>query len=421
LYYYYRLPGFKARVFKDKILRFLQPAPSVTLILALSYAIYTALTLTLADMAYRENTIDSLRAAARLNPRSGAIPLALGIQIDLAGGDPEPAFRAAAELSPYLAEPRMRLGLLAEMRGDLQSAERHLLHAADLELLRQPRAVLMAFYARRGDAGNFWRWARLTLERGYGDLTPFFNLCWQMAADPAEVYDKAIPRNRLMLRSYVAYLLSRGAIAPLQRPARDLLAVAMPQDADLLLPYCDRLIDSSPAEAVAVWNAACLRRVIQSDPIDPERSPSLVNGAFRNAPVQHGFDWKIQENGAIATALLPDGGIEFSFTGRQGQTVQLLSQITPVPAGRRRRLTIEYRTDRITNPSGLHFEAQDRSGTVVAGAPLPASDTLRTQSCDFSGGPSGLTTVRLRYERPLGSVRTEGSLSIRFVRLAAVE
>lgn len=421
MYYYYRLTGHKAIVFKEKILRFLLSGASAVLVSSLSYAIYASVTRTRADIAYRENTIESLRRAARLDPRNAAIRLALGLQRDLAGDDPEPDFRAAADLSPYLAEPWLRLGLLAEARGDPQAAERYLLHAADVERLRQPRALLMSFYRRRGNADAFWRWARLAFERGYGDLSPLFNLCWQMAADPSDVYEKAIPRTHLMLRSYVSYLLSRVLVAQLTQPSRDLLAVATPKDADLLLPYCDRLLDRSPAEALAIWNEMCRRRVIPYLPLDPDRAPSLVNPDFRNDPLQHGFDWRIQPNSDIATTILPDGGLEYSFTGRQPQAALLLSQLTPVPAGRRRRLTIAYHTDRVVNPSGLHFEARDRAGATLAGGPLPASDTIRTYSIVFAGGLSGLTEVRLRYERPLGSVRTEGILVIQSVRLEAAQ
>jgi hypothetical protein len=363
------------------------------------FSLYTSVNLTRADIAYRENTSESLRSAARLDPRAAAIRLALGVQLDLAGGDPEPEFRAAAALSPFLAEPWLRLGVLAEGRGDPQSAERHFLHAADLERQLRPRAALMSFYARQGDSAAFWRWARLAFERGHGDLTPLFNLCWQMAGDPAEVYEKAIPRNRFMLRSYVAYLLSRGTAAALPGPARDLVAVASPVDADLILAACDRL------QSLDLWNAACLRGVIPYDPLDPDRSPSLVNPGFRNKPLQQGFDWKVLQHNEIATSLLPDGGIEFSFSGRQPESVLLLSQVAPIPAGKRWRLSIEYRTERVSNPSGLYFEE----------VMLPASETIRTETVEFVG-----PTVRLRYQRPSGSVRTEGTVVIRFVRLESL-
>jgi hypothetical protein len=398
-------------VFKEKSLRFLQSGANVILLLASVYAIYTSITITRADIAYRENTEESLRAAARLNPRSPAIRLALGIQIDLAGGDPEPEFRAAAAQSPYLAEPWLRLGLLAEARGDLQAAERHLLHAAELERLLRPRAALMSFYSHRRDGPAFWRWAHLAFERGYGDLSPLFNLCWQMAGDAGEVYNKAIPREHLLLRSYVSYLVSRGIVGALEQPARDLIAVATPKDLDVLLPAFDGLIGQSPAEAVDLWNAACLRRVIPYKPLDPERSPALVNPDFKNTPLQQGFDWRIQPNSEIASTLLPDGGIEFSFTGRQAPAALLLSQLTPVLPGRRR-LTIEYQTDRVSSPSGFHFEAHEGGGGM-----LPPSDMSRTYTIPFVGDKSGLATVRLRYERPLGSVRTEGTLTIRSIRL----
>src|SRR5258706_16323834 len=94
---------------------------------------YVSITRAKANLAYRENTIESLNRAALLDPENAAVHLALGMQQDLAGKDPAPEFRAAAKLDPLVAEPWLRLGLLAESRGDPIEAERLLLHAADID------------------------------------------------------------------------------------------------------------------------------------------------------------------------------------------------------------------------------------------------------------------------------------------------
>jgi tetratricopeptide (TPR) repeat protein len=360
--------------------------------------------------------METLRYATRLAPGNAEVHIALGIQMDLAGLDPQPEFGEAARLAPFLAEPWLRLGLLAESRGDLPSAERLLLHAAAIDHKQLPRFTLMNFYFRRGDAVRFWHWARLACERAYGDPAPMFDLCWRMAAEPAEVYEKAIPRDHAILRAYTAYLVSRGRIASAAQPARDLLAQASAEDRDLVLDYCDRLVDISPAEALWVWNAACSRGLF---PYGPAGHPvDLVNPAFAADPLQKAFDWKLVDAVQVPTARVPSGGMEFSFNGRQPEAIELMTQTIPVPAGRNWRLAVEYQTERVANPTGFLMTIEDRpTRHLLANGPLPPSESGVRQSLVFASPASGLVTLRFRYQRPLGSVRTEGTLTVRTVHL----
>lgn len=376
----------------------------------------------MADSAYKENTIESLRRAARLDQGNAAVHIALGVQMELGGEDPAPEFRAATHLDPLFAEPWLRLGLLAESRGDLIAAERLLLHAAEIDHQLIPRSTLMNFYVRRNQLAPFWRWARLAFERAYGDSSPLFDLCWRMAADPAEVYEKAIPRTHDILRSYLAYLVFHGRLPAAAQPARDLMAQAAAGDRGLLLAYCDRLIDISPAEALWVWNEACRRGLLPYEPLYPEQLATVVNPAFTNEPLQIAFDWNVMDMQQISTARLPAGGIEFSFSGRQPEAVEMMAQTFPVLAGKSYRLTVEYQTEGIAGPTGLLVVAEDRKGGRQLGATaLAASEGGGRQSFGFQSPASGLVTLRLRYQRPSGSVRAEGTLTVHSVRLEAAQ
>jgi hypothetical protein len=389
-------------------------------VLALSvFGSYISITRAVAGVAYKENTIETLRYATRLAPGSAEVHIALGIQVDLAGLDPQLEFGEAARLAPFLAEPWLRLGLLAESRGDLPSAERLLLHAADIDHKQLPRFTLMNFYFRQGDTVRFWRWARLACERVYGDPATIFDLCWRMAAEPSEVYDKAIPRDHAILRAYTAYLVSRGRIPSAAQPARDLLAQASAEDRDLVLDYCDRLVDISPAEALSVWNAACSRGLL---PYGPAGHPvDLVNPAFAADPLQKAFDWKLVDAVQVPTARVPSGGMEFSFNGRQPESIELMSQTISIPARPNWRLIVEYQTERIASPSGLLITMEDRiTRQLLANGSLPPSDPGIRQTVAFRSPASGLAALHFRYQRPLGSVRTEGTLTVRSVHIEAV-
>jgi hypothetical protein len=414
------LPTNKAIQIPEKFLSFIRYIGACSLVVLSIFGTYVSVTRALADLAYKENTIGSLRRAARLDPHNAAVPIALGIQTDLAGDDPASEFRAATRLDPLLTEPWLRLGLLAEARGDMTSAEHLLLHAAEIDHQLTPRSTLMNFYARRAQPAAFWPWARLAFERSYGDSSSLFDLCWRMAADPAEVYEKAIPRTHDVLRSYLGYLVFHGRLPAARQPARDLSTQAVADDRGLLLEYCERVIDVSPADALWVWNESCRRGILPYEPLHPEQSPAVVNPTFTNEPLQKAFDWNVMDMQQISTARLPGGGIQFSFSGRQPEAVEIMAQTFPVIAGRSYRLTLDYRTEAIATPTGILVVAEDRQGArPLASAALPASDAGGRQSFGFQSPASGLVTLRLRYRRPLGSVRAEGTFTVRSVRLEA--
>jgi hypothetical protein len=276
----------------------------------------------------------------------------------------------------------------------------------------------MNFYLRQGDAASFWPWARLAFDRAYGDSTALFDLCWSMATDPSDAYDKAVPHSHEILRAYVAYLVSRGRLPSAAQPARDLLAQASPEDRDLILDYCDRLLDIAPAEALGVWNAACSRGLLPYKPAG--RLVDVVNPAFTDDPLQKAFDWKLVDSLQIPTARVPSGGMEFSFNGRQPESIELMSQTISIPARRNWRLTVEYQTERIASPSGLLITMEDRiTRQPLANGPLPPSETGIRQTVAFRSPASGLAALHFRYQRPLGSVRTEGTLTVRSVHIEA--
>jgi hypothetical protein len=57
---------------------------------------------------------------------------------------------------------------------------------------------------------------------------------------------------------------------------------------------------------------------------------------------------------------------------------------------------------------------------LLANGSLPPSDAGIRQTVAFRSPASGLAALHFRYQRPLGSVRTEGTLTVRSVHIEAV-
>jgi len=410
LYYYCRLFQAKAIGFSEESPRFFRYLVAAALFGASALGIWLSFTRARADLVYRRNTIYSLSEAARLTPSNAAVHLSLALQQDLAGQNPEPELRAAARLDPLWSEPWMRLGLLAESRGDADAAERLLLHAAEIDRQFPPRAALMRFYARQSRAAEFWVWARRAIDRSYGDRSPLFDLCWTMARDPEEVYSKAVPPTRVALEAYVDYLLARGRSSVAATPATDLAAQAVAEDRELLLNYCDRRMDDAPSESVSIWNSLCRRGLLPYRPLDTG-APAVVNAEFSDNPFGRAFDWKLASTHDPSNARIPGGGLEFSFGGHQAEEIELISQKLWLISGKKYVVLTDFQTENVTFPGGFTVSVDDRS------APLPPADRLATVPLEFRAPASGVATLRVRYRRPLGSVRTEGTLILRRFRI----
>jgi hypothetical protein len=359
----------------------------------------------------------SLRCAIRLDPGNARLHLALAEQLDLSGLDARPALQQAAGLDPYLASSWIALGLLAEGRGDERAAEASLLHAARVNRQLLPRKALMGYYYRRNLPDPFWHWARKSFEVAYGDSTDLFDLCWEMANSPLEIYARAVPPRRDVLRAYIRYLLDHRSAADAEQPVLDLLTQALPEDRDLAVSYCDRLLPDSPSAAARIWNAACRHALLPYPPFAEGPGTVIVNPEFRYPLLGKAFDWKVAAFPALASVVLPAGGIELSLNGRQPEDFQLLTQLVSLPAGRRQ-LYVEYQTAGLPAPTGLAWLLEDaNTHQPLAITPIPPSSSWARQFVAVDLPQPRICTVSLLYRRPVGSTRAEGQLSLRKVGL----
>jgi tetratricopeptide (TPR) repeat protein len=283
----------------------------------------------------------------------------------------------ALELDPRYTAAWIARGLAAETAGDRRSAEASLLHSAEIDATYLPRWTLANFYLRAGDSEKFWIWARQAAGIAY-DPAALFQLCWRVSDDAREILDRAIPRSPAVRRVYFEFLVRTNRL-----DAAELLADEFSTEVDLMLRYCDAAIaNGRPAAALKAWNAV-------------GKQSALTLGRC--------FDWR-----AIRTVGAPvsiEGGLTVSLSGKQPESCDLAERYLALEPGARYRLQCDYRTRDLPPGSGLDWSIIDAKTGAEFGA-MPAG----AGSFEFSApGGCDLARLRLRYRRPAGEVRAEGS------------
>ena len=368
---------------------------------AMAVAGWFALRLAVADAAYRQGTPESVARAAALEPLNTAYLTLHALQLEYAGGDARPELEKIVRITPDASAPRIKLGLEAEARGDAGEAEKWLLDAARVDHQYEPRWTLANFYFRQQKMDQFWRWMRAALEVSYGDRSAAFDLCWREAPDASVILERAIPERHEVLAAWVWYLASRdrgdAAEAAIRlSKARDL------DDAAVLNLEMDRLVEAGRREAaLQIWKSLGYA--------DPPESGNLIEHPDFEAPrVGHGFDWRLIENAGvkftpIETPPAP-AELRISFDGMQPEACLLLEQFVGIEKGKRYVLRWEARGD----ATGVAWQAGAESGTVHGG------DDWTRGELGFAAGKDG-EALALRYARPLGEARTEGSIELRHI------
>jgi hypothetical protein len=383
-------------------------------------AAYESVRLAWAGYLARSSDPAVIALAATLAPGDAAIQIKLADAREAMGADPTPALQAAAALDPENATVWMRLGLAAEMRGDIRTAENRLLEAARASRQFAPRWTLANFYLRRGDQAHFWPWVKASLLMSYGDLNPVFQLCWNMSQDPATVLERAIPPRRSVLNPYLSFLLQQNRLAAAGPVASKLAALALPEDQPVLIAWCNGEIETGVIPpALEVWNILCSRRLLPYTPLDAARL-SLTDGTFTTEPLGGGFAWRKPSVPGIVSGLNASPRyLWFSFDGKQPESCEPLEQYAPVLQGSSYKLSFEYRTADVPAVSGLQWRVLDpRSGAALAVSPPLSSNGWTKSEVQFNAPPDmNLARLVLAYRRSPGTTRIEGLVSLRAVSL----
>jgi hypothetical protein len=346
--------------------------------------------LAVADYLFHLNSREGIEGAIRLVPGNADYHKALG------------EFETARKLNPRDSTAWIRIGLNAEMQGHFDQAGRALVEAARVDRTFEPSWALANYYFRRNNRPKFWLWVRKAAEMNYDDATVIFRLCWRITEDPNEILQRAIPNEPVVLRQYLGFLLAEKRMDAAVTVAERLLTDGGPDDVPMLVACCDRLLAArSTTPAIHLWNGLAARKLIATS---PARAEALVNGDFRTAPTQHGFDWFVNPLEGVAAGLDPSAGLRITLSGKQPERCEILRQFVPVRPGQRYIFRIRQRASSFAVETGLRWR-------VYAPDPIAGSTDLSQDTVAFTT-PSGADLVRLAllYERTPGTTRPEGSL-----------
>ncbi len=373
-------------------------------LLAMATAAWWSIRLARADADFRGGTPAEVARAIEMVPENSEYLAMLALQAEYSGQDPTPLLEEIARLNPRSSAPRIKLGLAAELRGDTATAERRLLEAFSVDRQFEPRWTLANFYFRQGRPREFWTWMKSALEMSYGDRAAAFDLCWQMTSDPNEILEKAIPDRREVAAAYLVYLLHRHHQAAVAGAADRLAKLRTVDDLPLLYTATDALLDAGLArEAGDLWQA-----------LGNPRPDGVTHPDFEEPGVRqgfgHGFDWIFADlPGVTQLALDTPPSHRIRFSGQQPESCELLRQVVGgLRPGAAYRLHWEARTQGIDSPTGLEWRIAGRAREVAASEDWSAGSMAFTPDSDHA-------VLVLAYRRPEGEVRTEGSIELRKV------
>jgi tetratricopeptide (TPR) repeat protein len=378
----------------------------------------------IADLSARRNQAEGTRLAMRLMPANAAYPAQLGGE--LYASDPSEAkslLQKAVSLNRFDAASWIQLGLLSEAGNDLPQAEGSLLQAAGVDSTFLPSWSLANFYFRQQNADRFWYWAQKAAQMVPDDATPLFRLAWYINPNAQEIENRLQMKRPIVEGQFVNFLLTQGDPEAVREAASHLLRSNNKESIETLLGACDWLLEHKrPDLALALWNGLARRT---SSPSLGADAP-VTNGNFGKSPLSRGFDWHLATVEGVSSFLNANpNALGFEFSGEEPDSFLLLSQAAPVHVKTTYALTVDYGTSGIPAGSGLAWQVTDaRTGAALAKTTSLSSEHGGEQggtvtSCFTTPEQTDFVNLSLLYQRQPGTVRVEGKLALKAVRLSA--
>jgi hypothetical protein len=358
-----------------------------------------------ADSLFREDTVESLRAAIRLVPDGWQYYMRLA-QLDREHS--HELLEAALELDRYNAQAGIELALQDESEGKFGEAERLLLESFAVDRTYVPRWSLANFYFRRENVPAFWMWAKRAADMPAENMGPLFELCWRVTPDAAEIAKEVLNDDPDLVRQYLSFLMDKDQMDALAAAAPRLVRVGDPEsDRVFLLGTINRLVaENKVAGAVAVWKSIVDQHWVAGGSSIPN------NGEFSREPLPVAFDWSLPEYPGLHS--WPGfSGLQTEFTGEEPESCIIAEQYVTLAPGSYQ-LIYQYRTNGIAPETGIRWQVLDaKTGKAVAESEALSSETPVPKSWPFSV-PDGVPLQRLRlaYQRTLGTPRVSGTLLV---------
>jgi tetratricopeptide (TPR) repeat protein len=406
------------------------PAIRFSCLAALLMGVVWNISFGISDVLGRRNLPDSTRSAMRLMPGDAA--WAAQLADELFATDPETSksmLQRAVKLNRYDASSWIQLGLLLEARNDLAQAESALLRAADADATFLPNWSLANFYFRHQNSDRFWYWALRAAQMAPGDATPLFRLAWYMQPNVHEIENRLRLTEPAVEGQLVNFLISRNYPEGVEQASLHLLSGGNHENTDSLLGAIEWLIEQKrPDLALPLWNGLAERHQTPYAPLTSS-ADTVTNSRFRISPASKGFDWHLPPVDGVTSFLNthPDA-LGFELSGNEPDAFQLLSQVVPTENLTSYSLAIEYATSGIAPGTGLAWMVTDgQSGTVLTKTASLYAEQRAGEGADNMGVASacfttpargGFVSLSLAYQRQPGTVRPQGRLTLRQVRVA---
>lgn len=375
-----------------------------------------------ADLAARRNQPDSTRLAMRWMPVNGAYPAQLADEIyALDPASAKSLLQRAVQLNRYNAASWIQLGLLSEAGNDLPGAEKALLQAVSVDATFLPSWSLANFYFRRENTARFWFWAQKAAQMDPEDATPLFRLAWYVSPNAGEIASRLQIKRQLIAVQFVNFLMAQGDPKAVTEAASRLLPANSRGNTQTLLGVCDWLIaNKRPDLALPLWNGLAASGQIAFTPLTADSTNAITNGGFGKSPISRGFDWHLRTVDGVSSFLnASPNALGFEFSGDEPDGFVLMDQTAPVQERENYALAVNYGTNGIAPGSGLDWTVtDDRSGTVLARTgSLSAEQGGEAYACFAAPAGAAFVHLSLVYQRQPGTVRVEGKLALKKVKL----
>jgi tetratricopeptide (TPR) repeat protein len=373
-----------------------------------------------ADLLARRNQPESTRLAMRWMPLNGAYPAQLASEIyALDPASAKSLLQRAVQLNRYDASSWIQLGLLSEGGDDLPGAEKALLQAGSVDTTFLPSWSLANFYFRRENPARFWDWAQKAVQMDPDDAAPVFRLAWYVSPNAGEIAGRLQIKKPAVAVQFVNFLMAQGDAKAVTEAASQLLAAKTEGNTQALLGVCDWLIaNRRPDLALPLWNGLAARNQIAYAPL--ASLDAVTNGRFEKSPLSLGFDWHLKTVEGVSSFLnISPNALGFEFSGEEPDSFLLLDQIVPVDQEKKYALAVQYATTSIAVGSGLSWSVtDDRSGAELARTgSLSAEQGGEAHACFAAPDAAKFVRLSLVYQRQPGTVRVEGKLVLKEVRL----
>jgi hypothetical protein len=365
-----------------------------------------------ADFLFRQNTEQSVQAAVRLEPDAWQYDMRLSLLDD---AHAERFLETARTLDVYNSEADIELGLRREAAGDYPTAERLLLDAYAVDDTYLPRWSLANFYLRRGSLPEFWAWARSAAQMPSDNTGPLFELCWSVSPDPNEITQKILNDNPRLIRQYLDFLLTKNqALAAAGMAGRLIQTGESSSDNPKVFLVIDQLLKSNDGDAArSLWNVLIARKWIVADKTIPN------NPDFARDPLPVGLDWSLPSLSGLHSWPGPSG-LESEFSGEEPESCTVAEQEMVLSPGNYQ-MDFSYRTQDIPAATGLRWQVVATSPEkLLAESPDLSSDSMSNVAVPFSiRSDVSLVSLRLQYQRALGTPRISGTLVVPSIHISA--